>query len=373
MNKNPPKIVFIVPYRNREEQAFFFKKQMSFILEDTNNYEIYFSHQCDNRTFNRGGTRNIGFLAIKEKYPEHYKSITFVFNDVDTLPYNKVLNYDTTIGIVKHFYGFEFALGGIISIKGSDFEKINGYPCYWGWGMEDNVLQKRCNNHGLIIDRSNFYKIGSPEILQLFDGVSRIISKQDPWRMHVDNGVDGLNKISNLTYTIDKDSVPPQKKLNQCLFSNVYYINVNTFNTFLPYDNDIYYSYDLREPKRRITNPLSQLNLATNKVNQTKDWSNIPHYPTTLEQLEKIVSDLRSKSKPIPNKLIEQINKLKNNNKNSDPYNKNIPNKNDNINPVIINNNKSKNINMTNVNPVNTMRFNPYLYKNNGRLKHLRK
>ena len=70
-----PKQVFIVPYRNRTQHKFFFSKYMSFILENNDDYEIYFSHQCDARTFNRGATRNIGFLAVKNKYPEHYKDI----------------------------------------------------------------------------------------------------------------------------------------------------------------------------------------------------------------------------------------------------------------------------------------------------------
>ena len=80
-----PKKVFIVPYRNRVQQKFFFSKYMSFILENEEDYEIYFSHQCDTRNFNRGATKNIGFIAMKQKYPNDYKNITFIFNDVDTL------------------------------------------------------------------------------------------------------------------------------------------------------------------------------------------------------------------------------------------------------------------------------------------------
>jgi hypothetical protein len=86
----PPKRVFIVPYRNRAQQKFFFSKYMSFLLEDSTDYEIYFSHQCDARTFNRGAIKDIGFLAVKNKYPAHYKDITFIFNDIDTVPFNKI-------------------------------------------------------------------------------------------------------------------------------------------------------------------------------------------------------------------------------------------------------------------------------------------
>ena len=89
---NIPKFVFIVPYRNRPQHKFFFSNYISSILIDNSDYEIYFSHQCDARSFNRGGTKNIGFLAIKNKYPNGYKDITFVFNDVDTIPFTNLFD-----------------------------------------------------------------------------------------------------------------------------------------------------------------------------------------------------------------------------------------------------------------------------------------
>ena len=112
-----PEIIFIVPYRNRIEQKFFFSNYMTQLLGDKK-YEIYFSHQYDSRSFNRGAMKNIGFLAIKAKYPNHYQDINIVFNDVDTLPFSNIFDYETTAGTVKHYYGFTYALGGIVVFKG---------------------------------------------------------------------------------------------------------------------------------------------------------------------------------------------------------------------------------------------------------------
>jgi len=301
-----PKRVFIVPYRNRVQHKFFFSKYMSFILEDCDDYEIYFSHQCDARTFNRGATKNIGFLAVKNKYPNHYKDITFIFNDVDTIPFSKIFDYKTDHGIVKHYYGFKYALGGIVVIKGADFEKINGFPCFWGWGMEDNVLQKRCDGFGLIVDRSVFYNIGSPEILQLFDGISRIISKKDPWRGEHDNGVDGLRTIHQLKYSVDEKSENPNDNLFVVHNKRIQFINIATFLTHIPFGSEEYYNYDLREPKRKIVNP-DKIKETKKSVISTNDWSNIPYYPTTREKRENIAKYLLSMGKQVPETLIRQI------------------------------------------------------------------
>lgn len=301
-----PKRVFIVPYRNRIQHKFFFSKYMSFILENDTDYEIYFTHQCDARTFNRGAVKDIGFIAVRNKYPHHYKDITFIFNDVDTIPFTKIFDYETTHGVVKHYYGFKYALGGIVVMKGSDFEKTNGFPCFWGWGMEDNALQKRCEAFGLKIDRSIFYNIGSPEILQLFDGISRIISKKDPWRGENDNGVDGLKTISNLKYTIDEKSENPNDNIFTVHNDKIMFVNVTTFLTYIPFGSEEYYNYDLREPKRKIINP-DKIKETKKTVVTTNDWTNIPYYPTTIEKKENVVKYLISMGKPIPQELLRQI------------------------------------------------------------------
>jgi len=295
-----PKRIFIVPYRNRIQQKFFFSKYMKFILENEDDYEIYFSHQCDARNFNRGGTKNIGFLAVKQKYPNDYQNMTFIFNDVDTIPFNKIFDYQTTFGVVKHYYGFTYTLGGIVVMKGADFEMTNGYPNFWGWGNEDNCLQTRCERFGIQIDRSVFYPIGSPEILQLFDGISRIISKKDPWRMKYDDGTDGLSSIHKLYYTIDKESKNPNDNIYSVDDDKTFFVNIATFLTGLRHEQDDYYSYDLREPARKIIHP-NKLKKTNKTIVSTDDWRNIPYYSKQQETPSSIAQDNREMAEHISN------------------------------------------------------------------------
>ena len=306
-----PNIVFIVPYRNRPQHKYFFTKYLTTLLADSDNYEIYFSHQCDARSFNRGATKNIGFLAVKNKYPNHYKDITFVFNDVDTLPFANILDYETNFGVVKHFYGFTYALGGIFSIKGGDFDATNGFPNFWGWGMEDNVMQNRCEKIGLFIDRGQFFKIGSPEILQLFDGVSRIINRKDPYRATHDNGVDGLSSIHKIRLKIEHESTNPCDNIHTVDDKRdlIFVININTFLTAVPFEKDKYYDYDLREPPRKIVHP-SRVK-SNNLAQTTDDWSNIPFYPTTEEQKDMIETYGRETTNNIIDYSLSQTQEIK--------------------------------------------------------------
>jgi hypothetical protein len=202
-----PEIIFIIPYRNRPQYKFFFDKHIKHVLEDldSNTYEIYYAEQCDERPFNRGAMKNIGFMALREKYKNHYKDITFVFNDVDCIPYTKnIINYKTKKGIVKHFYGHLRMLGGIISITGNDFENLNGFPNFWTWGYEDNVLQKRADLKKLYTDRTTFFKISDPNILHFFHGVAR---EHDPNMNPFHNTISGIDSIENLNYTIHNNII----------------------------------------------------------------------------------------------------------------------------------------------------------------------
>lgn len=242
-----PELVFIIPYRNRVEHKNFFDIFTKYLLEDyeSSQYLILFVHQTDTRPFNRGAMKNIGFIYIKENYPYNYEDITFVFNDIDTLPYKKnLINYKTKPGEIKHFYGYKFALGGIVSITGKDFEKIDGFPNYWEWGFEDNVLNKRALRHNININREQFYTIGSNEILHFVDSITKIIDGRN-LEHEIDKKyteVDGISTIKNLTYDyIDNENM----------------VNVTKFQSKYDHQSDKYFKYStLNGPriKRKVNN-----------------------------------------------------------------------------------------------------------------------
>jgi len=222
-NTHIPKYVFIVPYRDREPHRVFFSTYIYKIMEDIprEDWTFYFIHQNDKRPFNRGAMKNIGFLALKEAFPNHYKDIIFIFNDVDTLPYDKnILNYYTDYGVIKHFYGFQFALGGIFSIRGVDFERINGFPNYWAWGGEDNLINERAKQFGLTVDRSNFYTIGDKNILQFADGMKRLICRDELATSIMPNNTDGLSKLTNVVHV---------------KYDDTHMVDVDSFDTFIHY------------------------------------------------------------------------------------------------------------------------------------------
>lgn len=191
-----PKVIFLVPYRDRQTHYEYFSKHMSKQIEKT--HEIFYIHQNDSRPFNRGALKNIGFLIVKEMYPKDYKAITLVFNDIDSMCPSKV-NFDTNKGTIKHFYGFMYSLGGIVSIKAGDFEMINGFPNLWSWGYEDNSLQQRALQKKLNIDRSTFYKISDKRFIRLKESNTRIVNKDDFLAYKKNN--EGIRNITGLKYS----------------------------------------------------------------------------------------------------------------------------------------------------------------------------
>jgi len=205
-----PKIIFIVPYRDRAAQLNVFRIMMKHLMEDYDEsiYEICIAHQSDKRPFNRGAVKNLGFIAMRDKYINEYQDITFVFHDVDTFPcWKGLLNYETNHGVVKHFYGFKHTLGGIVSMTGKDFERINGFPCLWSYGYEDNILQNRCIKANIRIDRSVFFPIGHPNIFQSVDHFVKSVNRNWKQILRSDDSSDGISSIKDIQYYWDNQFV----------------------------------------------------------------------------------------------------------------------------------------------------------------------
>jgi hypothetical protein len=193
--------IFVIPYRDREHHKFFFERHIQYLLEDydPSTYEVVFCLQNNALPFNRGAMKNCGFLYCKEKYPDRYKDLIYIFNDVDTLPYQKnLLNYELQPNEIKHYYGFDFTLGGIVAIRGSDFEAINGFPSLWYWGWEDTILYQRAIQRGIRINRDQFYTFGDTHILHMVHGNERTVSR-DVYRQYMATTVfDGLNTLKDV-------------------------------------------------------------------------------------------------------------------------------------------------------------------------------
>ena len=229
-DSDTPSTIIIVPYRNREIHKILFEEAMKNNLSQLKSYKIYYAHQNDLRPFNRGAMKNLGFLAIKKLFPKHYRNITFVFHDIDCWHTNpNAIDYKTEKGTVKHYYGYKFALGGIFAIKGCDFEKICGFPNFWGWGMEDNVIYERCIKTGIIVDRSIFYDITDRNMSRPFDGFKRIYNKRDVViYKHKMSG--NINNLYNCEWTIDDNM-----------------INITSFLCESNLENQIFTEFDIRQ------------------------------------------------------------------------------------------------------------------------------
>ena len=207
---------------------------MKSVLEDfpPDSFKILYIHQNDTRSFNRGAIKNIGFLTVKNMYPNDYKNITLVFNDIDIMPYTKnFFDYHTSPGTVKHFYGFTFTLGGIVSINADDFERINGFPNFWAWGYEDNMLQNRIIQSGIKIDRGVFYPILDKNVLHFSEGITRNVNRTE-YDIYENNTKECLDSIFNLQYNYNADTG---------------FVDVTQFSTSREEDIKTTQQYDLRK------------------------------------------------------------------------------------------------------------------------------
>eukprot|EP00565_Helicotheca_tamesis_P005593 CAMPEP_0185742010 /NCGR_PEP_ID=MMETSP1171-20130828/39257_1 /TAXON_ID=374046 /ORGANISM="Helicotheca tamensis, Strain CCMP826" /LENGTH=377 /DNA_ID=CAMNT_0028414007 /DNA_START=25 /DNA_END=1155 /DNA_ORIENTATION=- len=165
-------VAIIVPYRdihpaqNRASHLHQFLPHMHKFLtkllhqKKILDYHIYIIEQSnDNRKFNRGKLLNIGFdLARKNNKNLKSPHDIFIFHDVDLLPHDNLGEWyakypKSPIHIARcwdRYSNNPKYFGGIVSFSAQDMRRINGYPnTFWGWGGEDDEMQKRCENLGV--------------------------------------------------------------------------------------------------------------------------------------------------------------------------------------------------------------------------------
>jgi len=198
---------FIIPYRNRKEHLDEFIRRFTEYLKDKDiDAHFYIIHQMNPGDFNRGSLHNIGFVEFCKTRPDGL----FIFHDVDIYPtYWGSIIYDTKPGEIRHPFGHKSEnLGGICCFWKDDFERVNGFPNYWGWGIEDVTLMYRVKKHNIYIDESNIVELYDRKHSLLpkhYKNLEKeeICAKKNTELHHIEiNTGNVINGLSNLEYEV---------------------------------------------------------------------------------------------------------------------------------------------------------------------------
>ena len=280
-----PEIVFIIPYRNRPHEKksldeYFFRLKNDRKWSD-DQVKFLYVHQVDKKLFNRGAMKNIGFIYVKKAYPKDYRNITFVFHDVDFYPDStNLLPYKANIGEVQHYYGFHHVLGGIFTIKGFDFEKVGGFPNYWGWGFEDNKIYERCINNNIITNRNIFYEINDKHFIYYNkgdqDNFFKNISDVEINLYLSKNYGETFNDIKNLKLEVEKNI-----------------INVITFETGRQYFTSEFSIRDLKKngPNVKARKGWFRKNWNMNQIGNNSTRNNLTRITPALKPIKQTVQE----------------------------------------------------------------------------------
>jgi len=167
------KLGIIIPYRDRANQLFEFKKAIGKHIDF--DYEVIVVEQLGDQDFNRGKLLNIGFVKAEELGCDYV-----VFHDVDMIPVDVDYSYvdkpvhlitdlDLPEGVSRTLFDEYF--GGVTLFPSNIFRQINGYSNeYWGWGFEDDDLLLRCQENHIKLDRKKVIQKGREGIGFKFNG-----------------------------------------------------------------------------------------------------------------------------------------------------------------------------------------------------------
>jgi len=167
------KLGIIIPYRDRANQLFEFKKEIGKHIDF--DYEVIVVEQLGDQDFNRGKLLNIGFVKAEELGCDYV-----VFHDVDMIPVDVDYSYvdkpihlitdlDLPDGVSRTLFDEYF--GGVTLFPSNIFKQINGYSNeYWGWGFEDDDLLLRCQENHVKLDEKKVLQKGREGVALEFNG-----------------------------------------------------------------------------------------------------------------------------------------------------------------------------------------------------------
>lgn len=272
---NKINIAIIIPHRNRIQHLKDFYKHINKLKKSKNhNFDIYVIDQLNTYKFNRAILLNVGYNIAKQNY--NYDR--YIFHDVDSYPTQELFDIyfkyiDKNIHFASPFldykYTFNDFFGGVVSFKGSDFEKINGYPNnFYGWGGEDDALLNRCILNDIEIYRISHEKEKLPEIK--FSGksiLSYILPEHDKPTVEEYN----YNKQNNILDDLVNWKLNGLNQINNYNIKYKKYDYNNFIDTYNNYNNDDYLQSsrllsDYNEKKEDLNIYKITFNIQTNAI-----------------------------------------------------------------------------------------------------------
>jgi len=226
------KMIFIIPYKNREQELQEWLTNMIPIMNfkfGHNNWEVLVIHQIDNRLFNKGALVNSGYKICYKKYGTALNNMKLTMNDVDIYPRTaNIFSYYIKDNELYHPYGehnhsLSPILGCFFTMYFKDYKKVNGIPNYWGWGNEDVCFARRCEAFGIHINeepkierRSNSNIIDKPSIIDSkklkFMNSTNIRNYRETVKENHTQPINGISNLKLLSY--NEHTIPNFESFN---------------------------------------------------------------------------------------------------------------------------------------------------------------
>lgn len=146
-------VTVIVPYRDRTVQLEMLVQQL--LKPGRNVRAVVIAEQGDTGAFNRGAVKNAGFQqAVRQLCLQD--TDTVCFHDVDVMPGDRVAYPDCQPNEIRHLYGHEHCLGGVVCVTVGDFRRLGMFAHWTGWGREDTELMDQAKRLLVYVNHSQF-------------------------------------------------------------------------------------------------------------------------------------------------------------------------------------------------------------------------